>query len=388
MMVNTLKILLVEDSESDADLLIRDLEKAKIDFTYLRVWFKEDFIKGINEFNPDLIIADHSLPQFNGMEAFRLLKSENKNIPFILVTGTLSEKLLTEYAKEGIDDYLLKDNLLRLPSAIENVINKKRIEKLYTQLENAYKEIKDSINYARIIQDTMFSDVSVLRETFPNSFILFKPKDILSGDFYWFKKKENIFFIAVADCTGHGVPGALLSMLGFNMLHEAVDAKKIVPPSEVLHRLNTQFRRIGNRNKTGMSDGMDILLCSVDLENGVMMYAGANRPLFIVRDRELLEFKPDKATISGMANLEVEFTNNTIDIKTGDRIFLFSDGYIDQFHFKTNKKITSNRLRKLLTRSSSLPFDTQESIVTAFFDEWKGSREQVDDVLLVCLQIP
>ena len=198
-------------------------------------------------------------------------KNEKKNIPFILVTGTLSESFLAEYAKEGIDDYLLKDNLLRLPSAIENVVNKKRIEKLYTDLEGAYKEIKDSINYARIIQDTMFSDASALRETFPKSFILFKPKDVLSGDFYWFKKKENRFFIAVADCTGHGIPGALLSMLGFNMLYEAVDTKKTIHPSEVLDILNKQFRRISSSNKTKIHDGMDLLVCSIDLENRTLM---------------------------------------------------------------------------------------------------------------------
>jgi sigma-B regulation protein RsbU (phosphoserine phosphatase) len=386
-MDNSLKILLVEDSDADADLLIRSLKGANINFTHLRVWHKEDYIARINDYHPDLIIADHTLPQFNGMEAFRLLKNEKKNIPFILVTGTLSESFLAEYAKEGIDDYLLKDNLLRLPSAIENVVNKKRIEKLYTDLEGAYKEIKDSINYARIIQDTMFSDASALRETFPKSFILFKPKDVLSGDFYWFKKKENRFFIAVADCTGHGIPGALLSMLGFNMLYEAVDTKKTIHPSEVLDILNKQFRRISSSNKTKIHDGMDLLVCSIDLENRTLMYAGANRPLFIVRDEELLEFKPDRVSISGTENLETEFTNNTIKIKTGDRIFLFSDGYIGQFHFKTNKKITSNRFRKLLIRSSSLPVDTQENLINVFFDEWKGDKEQVDDVLLICIQI-
>jgi CheY-like chemotaxis protein len=131
LMEDKLKILLVEDLDSDADLLIRHLKKKNISFCHLRVWLRDDYVKALNEFDPDLIISDNSLPQFDGMEAFRILKNENKNIPFILITGTVSEKLLTEFMKEGIDDCILKENLLRLSSAIENVINRKKIEKLY-----------------------------------------------------------------------------------------------------------------------------------------------------------------------------------------------------------------------------------------------------------------
>ncbi len=239
-----LNILLVEDSESDADLLIRHLKKEKIDFFHTRVWQKEAFINSIKDNNPDLIIADNALPQFSGMEAFHILKKEKKQIPFILVTGTVSEKLLAEYAKEGIDDYILKENLLRLPSAIEHVVSKKRVEVLHKKLEIAHKDIKDSINYAKIIQDATLPDIAMLSDIFPESFILFQPKDILSGDFYWFEKRESEIFFTIADCTGHGVPGALLAMMGNNLLNEAVNIKKIIQPSAILHRL----KKTGSKN--------------------------------------------------------------------------------------------------------------------------------------------
>ncbi len=164
-MTTELKILLVEDSETDADLLIRFLKREKIDFSYSRVWDRNAFINILRENHHDLIIADHTLPQFSGMEAFRIAKNENRNIPFILVTGTVSEKILTEYAKEGVDDYILKDNLLRLPSAIENVISKKKIEQLYKELEIAHSLSKQLLQDAE--QATQKAEESTkLKEAF------------------------------------------------------------------------------------------------------------------------------------------------------------------------------------------------------------------------------
>mgnify|MGYP001617949037 CR=1 FL=1 len=384
-MENVLNILLVEDEETDADLLIRFLKK-EIDLSYLRVWDRDIFIKALEENEYDLIIADQVLPQFSGIEAFRI--SKTKNIPFILITGSVSEALLTEYAKEGIDDYLLKNNLLRLPSAIKNVISKKKIEQLYQKLKIVNKDIKNSINYAKIIQEAMLPEESVLHTNFPGSFIFYKPKDILSGDFYWFKKVEDVFSIAVADCTGHGIPGALLSMMGFNILYEAVATKKIVQPSEVLDRLNKQVRRILKHGATTLNDGMDIALCTIDLKNKNMMYAGANRPIFIEREKELIEFKPDKISIGGIDNKEIKFTNHSIPIRAGDRIFLFTDGYTDQFSGKTNKKITMKRLREVLVHSADLSFEEQMDFIINFFENWKDNEEQTDDVLLMCIQIP
>jgi len=387
-MEDVLKILLVEDSETDALLLIRYLKKENIDFNYSRVWDKDAFIIALKENHYDLIIADQMLPQFSGMEAFRIAKKENKDIPFILITGSVSEKLLTEYAKEGVDDYILKENLLRLPAAIKNVVSKKRIEQLHEELEIAHKDIKDSINYAKTIQLAMLPEESILQNIFPGSFIFFQQKNILSGDFYWFKKGEDVFSVAVADCTGHGIPGALLSMMGFNILYEAVSEKKISQPSEILTILNKQFIEILKHGDTTHSDGMDIAFCTIDLKNKIMMYAGANRPLFIERQKELIEFKPDKISIGGMDNNEIQFTNHAVPIKKGDRIFLFSDGYTDQFSEKTDKKITIKRLREIFIQSSGLSFEEQKEFIIRFFENWKGNKEQTDDVLIMCIQIP
>ncbi len=385
-----LKILLVEDSETDADLLIRFLNREKIIFNHSRVWNKEAFVKALKEESHDLIIADHSLPQFSGMDAFRIAKNENKNIPFILVTGTVSEKLLTEYAKEGIDDYILKENLLRLPSAIGNVISKKKIEELNNKLEAAHKDITDSINYAKKIQNAMLPDTALFSETFPESFGLFKPKDTLSGDFYWLRKEENSFFIAAADCTGHGIPGALMSMIGIEKLNHAVH--KSNEPSEILKQLNKSIEvaLCQSTLHEHSQNGMDIALCSFNKENGTLKFAGANRPLWIIRkgQSEVEEVKGTKKAIGGFTTgLSLNFDSHEIQLLPGDTFYVFTDGFADQFGGEHNKKLTTKRFKEVLLDIQKLNMHEQESFLNSYFEEWRGKSEQVDDILVIGLRL-
>ena len=389
-MQGTLKILLVEDSDTDADLLIRFLKKESIDFNHSRVWERAAFMTELTNIDYDLIIADHNLPQFSGMEAFRIVKNRNKDIPFILVTGTVSEKILTEYAKEGIDDYILKENLLRLPSAIENAVNKRKIEQLHKKLEIAYKDINDSINYAKKIQNAMLPDTAMFSEIFPESFGLFKPKDTLSGDFYWLKKEENAFFIAAADCTGHGIPGALMSMVGIEKLNHAVDESE--EPSEILKQLNKsiEIALCQSTLHEHSQNGMDIALCSFNKENGILKFAGANRPLWIIREgnTEVEEIKGTKKAIGGLTTgLGLNFDNHEIQLKRGDTFYIFTDGFADQFGGEQNKKLTSKRFKQILLDIHHQPMHQQEKTLSNFIEEWKAGTEQVDDILVIGVRL-
>lgn len=384
-MERDLKILLVEDMQEDADLILRYLKKEAIKFNYVRVWKKDDFIKALNEYTPDLIIADHSLPQFSGMEAFSLLKKENKNIPFILVTGTVSEKLLTKLAKEGIDDYILKDNLLRLPYAIEKALNKRKIEKLHIQLENAYRDINDSINYAKIIQDAILPNKALLHNHFRQAFILYKPKGVLSGDFYWFKEKKDIFYLAVVDCTGHGVPGALMSMLGSEKLNDAVSLTK--GTSEILKRLNKGIKSTLHQSESNESsrDGMDIALCSIKIDKRILKYAGANRPFWIIRSgqKEIEEIKATKKAIGGFTEDSQHFDSHEVKLMEGDTFYIFSDGYADSFGGQNNKKLKTNSFRQILLSIQNKTMQEQEQYLDDFIENWKAGREQIDDILVI-----
>jgi phosphoserine phosphatase RsbU/P len=386
-MTEPLKILLLEDSDEDAALLSRFLKRNKVSGDIVRVWTKHEFLAALQPGVFDLIIADHTLPAYNGMEAYRSVRQMGLDIPFILITGAVSEKLLTDYAREGIDDYILKDNLLRLPVSIQNVINKKKLETLYKQLHAVYNDIKDSINYAKLIQDAILPDLRTLRSSFRKSFVFYNPKDVLSGDFYWFEEVDSNVIFAVADCTGHGVPGALLSVLGTNLLNEAVGIKKLKDPAGILQWMSVQVQALLKHQTSSLRDGMDMALCTFDKENGVLSYAGANRPVIVERLGNLIELHPTRGSI-GEKEGGTGFETRNLKTQSGDRIFLFSDGFADQFHFKTGKKLLAKRLKKLITLSAGLPIFAQRKIIVRYFERWKGTQEQVDDVLLMCVEIP
>lgn len=380
-----LKVLLLEDSKEDAALIIRCLKKENYDFDYIRVWQRDDFIKVINDYKPDLIIADYNLPQFTGMEAFDILRNENRNIPFILVTGTVPEKLLTEYAKQGIDNYINKENLLRLPFAIENALNKKKIDTLHKQLESAYRDITDSINYAKIIQDAMLPELAILQNSFPQSFILNKPKNTLSGDFYWFKKNKNLISIAAVDCTGHGVPGAFMSIIGSEKLKDAISLS--TDTSEILKQLNLKIKASLHQSKNTRStrDGMDIALCSVNTKNNTLKYAGANRPLWIIRKDQttLEEIKATKKAIGGFTKDDQHFVSHEIKLQRGDTFYIFSDGYADTFGGPKDKKMKTKKFREILLNIQNKTMQEQERHLNDFVESWKAGREQIDDILII-----
>ena len=398
---NTIRILLLEDSETDADLLIRHLKKENIDFEYIRVLDKEAFLEQLSVFKPDLILADYSLPQFNGIEAFRMMRKEGLQLPFILVTGSISEKLINQLVKEGIDDYLLKDNLLRLPSVMMNIIHKKQLEaeKKITEglnellilsnkkLEEVYTDIKSSIDYAKRIQQDMLPELHFLKHSDIHHMLIYKPKDVLSGDFYWAAQKENKIFIAVADCTGHGVPGALLSMSGHNIINEIVNLDDINNPAEILNHLNERFRKVLKQETNSTHDGIDIGFCVIDTQTKTVEYAGAKIPLYHINEERLEKIMPDNSSIGGKENNRVQFHSRIIQLKMGDRLFMFSDGITDQFDFSNKAKITRRRFERLLRTFYFSNITSVRQEILDYFSTWKGITEQTDDILIFGMEI-
>lgn len=392
-----LRILLLEDSETDADLLIRHLRREKIDFNYTRVLDKASFTEQLKLFTPDLVIADFTLPQFNGIEAFRLMKKEGFNLPFILVTGSISEKLINQLVKEGIDDYLLKDNLLRLPNAIMNIVHKKQLEreKKITEalngllvlsnkkLEEAYMDMKSSINYAKRIQQDMLPEMDFLNRAAIDHMLIYKPKDVLSGDFYWASQRGDKIFIAVADCTGHGVPGALLSMAGHNIINEIVNEDSENDPGNILTNLNERFRKMLKQDTTSTHDGMEIGFCAIHTQTKVLEYAGAKIPLYHVSNGVMKKITPDKISIGGVENRSVQFQTQTVELKNGDRIFMFSDGIIDQFDSSDNEKVTRKRFEKLIKTFYLKSISDIKQETLNFLSTWQGGTPQTDDILIL-----
>jgi len=252
-------------------------------------------------------------------------------------------------------------------------------------IERQHAEISDSINYARLIQNSILPNHLHIAEHLPESFVVFKPKAVVSGDFYYVKKRWNSVFIAAADCTGHGVPGAFMSMLGCEKLEEALLRSNST--SDTLRNLNQSVKNSLRQNDDTLSlrDGMDIALCSLNSGGGTMQFAGANRPLWIVRQgqKEIEEIKPTKRAIGGLTDNEQHFDAHDIKLHTGDTFYIFSDGYADTFGGPKGKKLTTRRFKELLLEIQELNMAQQKHLLESFVEEWKSGLEQVDDILVM-----
>lgn len=251
------------------------------------------------------------------------------------------------------------------------------------------KQITDSISYARRIQRAVLPSLSVMREHVDNFFILYKPKDIVSGDFYWESQQNGKTIIVAADCTGHGVPGAFMSMLGITFLNDIVNTRGIVKPDEILNELRenviTSLNQKGDGNDA-LRDGMDIAVCVLDRISGKVMFSGANNPMFLIRNKELIHVKGDKMPVSVFEDM-VSFTNHELPLQKDDRIYIFSDGYVDQFGGEKGKKFMRKRLKETLLSIYHLPMNKQKQRLDHTFEEWKGDQEQIDDVVMIGFRI-
>ncbi len=257
------------------------------------------------------------------------------------------------------------------------------------QIAEQNKLIWDSIHYAQRIQRALLPDDHNFGEVLEHFFIIYRPKDVVSGDFYWESKSGSEVIVVAADCTGHGVPGALMSMLGVTFLNDIVNTRKITRPSEILDKLREEvinaFHQQGGAN-TEIQDGMDIAVCNIDQESSTIQFAGANNPLIIIRESEVFQYKGDRMPVA-ISDRMMNFNNHTIELQENDLVYIFSDGYIDQFGGENNKKFMRKRLVNLLMEIREEPMKRQKDILVRTFDEWKGNYEQTDDVVMIGLRI-
>jgi len=283
-------------------------------------------------------------------------------------------------SQKKIQEYLEKELAART-----SVVMKQKGE---IELQNI--EITDSINYAKRIQTSILPDISKLKDTFKDAFILFHPRDIVSGDFYWFDKLDDDKFILVcADSTGHGVPGAFMSMIGSTLLQDIVTRKRISKPSEILSLLDKQIFSTLNQNvELGVSnDGMDMVVCEFSISTRHVRFASAMRPVILVLDGEPFYIKGNRSSVGGESVIEKFFDDQEYYLKEGDTIYLFSDGLPDQFGGPDGKKLKIARLKRMIEQIANLPMEEQKKVMTKFYFDWKGPYDQVDDVLLMGVKV-
>lgn len=266
------------------------------------------------------------------------------------------------------------------------------IKKIEAEIKEKNKKISDSINYAQRIQTAILPDTRLIQEYFPRSFIFYRPKDVVSGDFPWFFQKNDISYVAAVDCTGHGVPGALISFIGYFLLNNIVNAQSDNTAAQILDELHQSVRSTLKQDKEGAMgrDGMDLALCIIDQKNKVLQFAGAHRPLYLLRNGELIEYPGTRKGIGGIPlakKVEKDFENHIINYHEGDQIFFFSDGLPDQIGGDKRKKYQPKRIRENLTSNPDASMASFSRLFSRDFYDWMGDEKQVDDVLLIGIEL-
>ncbi len=536
-----LNVLILEDNDSDAELVKYHASTLDYDCEFRHAYSKETFLQTLNEFDPDIILSDFKLNSYDGLQALEHCSKVLPYVPFVIITGTLGEELAVKIIKEGASDFLLKGKITSLPMTMVRVLREaqkkreaakvqeerdllfaqsidligiagkdgyfktvnpafgrtlgystaeilatpfielihpddreatfRKIENLHRtspttsivnrsrredgeyiwlewnvmlhgemifvnardmtermkaqeeilklnqeleekvavrteqlsianaslmveiyertamgeKLEEKNREITDSINYAKRIQQAKIPSIELFRNHLSECFVLFQPKDIVSGDFYYFHQHGDIIFIAAVDCTGHGVPGALVSMIAMEKLEDAFQQSD--HPATILHLLNKRIKSAFQHTEDHQSvrDGLDIALCALNTTTGKLEFAGANRPLWIIRKGadDIEEFKGTRTAIGGFTEEDAGFEAHEIQLNRGDTCYMFSDGYADTFGGEHDKKMMTKRFKEILLEIKEKNLNNHAPLLEEYLDDWKSENGQTDDILVI-----
>ena len=400
----------MQDFEKSLDFGLRGSHLA--DSSHDNVFMKNGYqavseaYEGLKQFEPALlymqkyidlkekILNENNLKQVNELQAKYESDKQEQKIEMLNVKDNLQSAQL---AKSKVVIYAISFGIFLLIILATLIFRNNRVKKrtlemissIRDKLELKNQEISDSINYAKNIQRSLLPDPSQLSEVFNESFVLNLPKDIVSGDFFSLAHKDGKVFLGVADCTGHGVPGAFISMIGTDKLSLAIQESHTGMPGEILSWLNHAMKSLLHQHEQNMlsKDGMDIALLCFDTTLRKVFYAGANRPLWIIRDGKIIECKPAKTSIGGTTADDFVFPDHEFALEKDDLIYLFSDGYADQFGGQKGKKLMTRNFRELLLNTCKQPLASQKDFLLDRLKEWQGKFEQVDDILVVGMKV-
>lgn len=411
-----IKILIIDESKEDikkiSDLLISN---GFSEVNLITMNDDKSFVDVLKDEKPDVIISEHEVDKYNSLNTLNTSRRILPNVIFIVVSSQISDDFGLELLKEGVDIYFLKNAISKLPFVIEKFYMGRHIQEEISKLEaanvaleRAYREIEmknenmiQSILFAKRIQDQTLPKIDILLKNFSEAFIINKPKDIVSGDFYWFHntaksddiKPDDRFMIAVGDCTGHGVSGALLSMIGYNLLNEIVsdDDEKITDPTAIMEHLDNSIVKTLKQDLTiGYQDGIDMSFVSIDKANKKIYFCGCRRPLlYLVRnEKQIIVYKGEQHMIGGMSE-GVTKTFKTLEIpyQENDVIYMLTDGITDQFGGPQNRKLMRDNFKDMLMDIQHLCLNYQSQLLEQKLLKWRGDNEQTDDILIVGIKL-
>lgn len=356
-----------------------------------------------SEIQYDCIILDVQMPEMDGFEVANILgKNEfTKNIPIIFLSalGSDKEKVLQgmdsgaiDFLAKPVDPPLIKAKLklcIKLSSKYKD--SKKvfsAIKEEHSSLQEVNSEFSASLRYAQNIQQAILPTAEVINALFKDNFVIFRPKESIGGDFYYVKEVGNEIIFICGDCTGHGVPGAMMSMISSNIIHNIIDTKKIIVPNLILNAMVREFRKAFRNEFSNITiqDGLEVAICTYYKKEKKLQYAGAGRPIIVANQEGIKTIKSSSSGISGNVSENYEFELNEFDIEEGDQLYLYSDGIVDQFGGPHNKKFMTKRLVQLLSSNLDLPMTEQKEIIDNSIVSWKEGQEQIDDILVMGLK--
>lgn len=388
-----------------------------------------------------VVISDQIMPGMKGDELLSKINKLDSSIKKILLTGqasieavgnAINNASLYRYMSkpweiedlnltvtEAINSFFKENELKKSEKAREELIAElkqmnesleEKVKERTQTLEQKNRDITASINYAKLIQDSILPSDEKIKDVLPDSFVLYQPKDIVSGDFYWINhnpEKDKVYF-SVADSTGHGVPGAFMSIIGSSLFNEAVKTDKFIKPNDIFNYVKEGIIKVLNQRQTAQKDGIDAALVSYDKVKKTIYFTGAFNPLYIIRHtdqpltsldgaviepdveldgKRLYSIKGDKQPLAHHADTNNDFSVHKIQAAEGDEVFLFSDGFVDQFGGNLNKKYMRKRFKQLLLSIFGKPVSEQEAVLLKEFNEWKGQFEQVDDICVMGVRL-
>ncbi len=366
-----------------------------------------------------VIISDQIMPHMKGNELLVEVHKRSPDTLKILLTGiarteevgnAVSDANLYRFiskpwdtvdlnltVREAINSYFqskkLKEKnleLQKLNKELESKVEKRTHEVLEQKkiIEEKNKKITDSIRYAQEIQKAMLPSIASVVKSIPEFFVLLKPRDIVSGDFYWFGEYDNKVILSAIDCTGHGIPGAFLSLIGNDLLNEIVLSKGILVPNQILYELNRGVKNALNQDKTDNHDGMDMALCVIDKVKNTLIFSGAKNSLVYVRNDEVYQIKGDRYSVGDpLENGQKVFTNHEVSLDDNPIFYMFSDGYQDQFGGERAKKFMISKLRELLLRIHKKDMNVQHRLLDMTIKNWMRGQDQIDDILVMGFKI-
>lgn len=401
------KILIADDSELSYKVIAEIL---KTTGSRVELFYAEDGRKACEmaiEIIPDLILMDIIMPEMNGIEAIRHLRADKRTVEIPIIVLSATESLDSVY-DVGANDFISKpfkqnELLIKVRSALDLLKKIKQIRQQNLELERKHVEVlvqRDKvvhhqkgiiadINYAKRIQRAILPTEKDLMQAFPQHFVLDLPCSIVSGDFYWIGTQPGKKIIAVADCTGHGVSGAFMTMAGTAFLNQILSQNTDLHTSDILMQLRELVMKLlkqkGAEGETNV--GMDIAIAMLDEDKKELEFSGANNPLYMVHKGELMIYKGDRMPIGIHLNFNQPFIQQEVKLESGDMVYMFTDGYADQFGGPRNKKFRYRQFQELLLSVHQLPLNEQKEKLSQTMTDWRGKNDQVDDILIVGFRI-